>query len=160
MAGLGLAWANRVEPPLPPGTRVDALRVEKRARKLHVLRGGAVLKSYPIALGRSPVGPKEREGDRRTPEGAYRIDGRKADSAYHRALHISYPEPRDVARGRAGGHDPGGAIMIHGLRNGLGWLGRLHRSFDWTLGCIAVTNPEMDELWRIVPDGTPIELRP
>lgn len=88
------------------------------------------------------------------------MDYRKADSSFHRALHLSYPSAADRARAVAQGVDPGGLIMIHGLKNGLGWLGRLHRLFDWTDGCIAVTNPEIEQIWQSVPDGTPIELRP
>jgi len=105
---------------------------------------GKVLRTYPIALGGNPIGVKTREGDRKTPEGIYLIDGRNARSAYHLALHISYPSPADVERARRTGVNPGGDIMIHG----------------WTRGCIAVTNPEIEEIWAAVPDGTPIELRP
>lgn len=113
-----------------------------------------------VALGLQPVGAKRREGDRRTPEGRYRIDFRKAGSGYHRALHISYPSRDDRARAARDGASLGGAVMIHGLRNGFGWIGHAHRSFDWTHGCVALTNTELDELWRAVPDGTLIELRP
>lgn len=88
------------------------------------------------------------------------LDYRNARSSFHRSLHVSYPDSADVARARAAGVDPGGMIMVHGIRNGLGWLGRLHRALDWTDGCIAVTNREIEEIWRAVPDGTPIEIRP
>lgn len=155
-----LIWANHTVNPLPDGVRADRVVVEKSRRTLTLYAQGRPLKRYDIALGRSPLGPKRREGDGKTPEGRYRIDHRKADSGYYRALHVSYPSPADAAAARAAGVSAGGAIMIHGLRNGLGWVGRLHRVMDWTLGCIAVTNPQMDELWRAVPDGTPIEIRP
>jgi murein L,D-transpeptidase YafK len=134
--------------------------IEKSRRILTLYADGEPLKSYRISLGTNPVGAKQHEGDRRTPEGRYVIDYRKADSGYFRALHISYPGPDDLERARQSGESPGGDIMIHGLRNRLGWLGRLHRLVDWTQGCVAVTNREMAELWRVVPDGTPIEIRP
>jgi murein L,D-transpeptidase YafK len=153
-------YAHWPSPALPADTVADAVLVEKSARRLTLLRDGQPLKVYRVSLGRQPVGPKQREGDRRTPEGRYIIDRRNPASGYHRALHVSYPDADDVARARALGVPPGGDIMVHGIRNRLGWLGRLHRLADWTQGCIAVTNPEIRELWRAVPDGTPIEIRP
>jgi len=156
-----LAWAGRPDAPhLPSETRADMVVVDKRARTLTLFRGGEALRSYPVSLGGDPVGHKRREGDERTPEGRYVLDYRNPASAAHRSLHVSYPDSADVARARAEGVPPGGMIMVHGIVNGLGWLGRLHRLWDWTDGCIAVTNAEMDELWRAVPDGTPIEIRP
>ena len=121
---------------------------------------GRLLKSYRVSLGREPVGAKRQDGDHRTPEGRYSVDFRKADSRYYRALHISYPSKSDMAAAQARRAAPGGAVMIHGMRNGLGWLGKLHRFVDWTDGCVAVTDREMDEVWRAVPDGTPVELKP
>jgi murein L,D-transpeptidase YafK len=88
------------------------------------------------------------------------IDGHNPGSAFHRALHVSYPSAVDVARARSGGYDPGGEIMVHGIQNGLGWIGRAHRLVDWTTGCIAVADQEIEELYRIVPDGTRIEINP
>lgn len=146
--------------PLPPNVTADRVLVEKSARGLTLLRDGARLKTYRVALGHSPVGPKEQEGDQRTPEGLYLIDFHKADSDYHRALHISYPEQRDIDRAAASGVPPGCDIMIHGIRNGMGWIGAFHRRTDWTAGCVAVTDFEIEEIWRAVPDGTPIEIRP
>jgi murein L,D-transpeptidase YafK len=141
--------------------RVEKVLVEKGERRLQLLdASGAVLKSYTIALGGDPLGHKQREGDGRTPEGRYTIDRRNPQSAYHLSLHISYPDQDDTRRANERGEDPGGMIMIHGMRNGLGWLGFLHQYVDWTDGCIAVTNAEMDEIWRLVPNGTPIEIRP
>lgn len=113
-----------------------------------------------MALGSQLNLPKERQGDGRTPEGLYIIDGRNASSAFHRALHISYPNVADRARATAGGFAPGGDIMIHGIRNGLGWIGSLHRIFDWTKGCIAVTDGEIEEIWNAVPNGTVVEIKP
>lgn len=145
---------------LPAGTVVDRVVVEKSARKLLVFRRGTEVKSYRIALGGQPVGAKQQEGDLKTPEGSYAIDYRNAHSDYHLSLHISYPAPDEVRRAAIRGVSPGGDIMIHGLPNGMGWLGTKHRKRDWTAGCIAVTDEEIEELWGIIPDGTPIELRP
>lgn len=106
------------------------------------------------------AGPKRQEGDERTPEGLYRIDWRNPNSVAHLSLHISYPDAEDRARAGAAGVAPGGSIMIHGLPNGWGFLGALHRRLDWTDGCIGVTNAEMREIWALVPDGTPIRIAP
>jgi murein L,D-transpeptidase YafK len=157
---LALFCANHEWNPLSPDAKADRILVEKAARRLTLFRGSTALKSYRIALGRSPVGPKEREGDHRTPEGIYSIDRRKPDSAFHRALHISYPSPSDIAQATKRGVAPGGDIMIHGIRNGLGWIGAFHRIRNWTSGCIAVTDVQIEEIWRAVPNGTPIEIRP
>ena len=115
-----------------------------------LLRGEKVLRIYKVALGWAPVGAKEREGDGRTPEGRYTIDWRNPRSKFHLSLHISYPSEGDVERARAAGVDPGGEIMIHGLRDGV------VREGDWTQGCIAVRDEEMDEIWGLVGDGTPV----
>jgi murein L,D-transpeptidase YafK len=134
--------------------------VLKAPRRLLLLRGGRVLRDYPIALGPSPAGPKRHQGDGRTPEGRYRIDARVVESRFHRALRISYPNEADRAFARRAGVAPGGDVMIHGLPNGERWVGEEHRAFDWTNGCIAVTDDEMSEIWELVDDGTPIEIRP
>ena len=147
-------------PPSAAGPMADLVVVHKGARRLDLYRKGVLLKSYAVALGSHPVGPKWREGDGRTPEGVYRIDYRKADSAFHRALHISYPEPKDISAARRHGVRPGELVMIHGTRNGLTRYGRKLLPADWTDGCIAVTDPEIDEIWRTVPDGTEIILEP
>ena len=146
--------------PLVSNAVADRVLVEKAARRLTLLRGATPLKTYRVALGRAPVGPKEQEGDQRTPEGTYLINFHKADSDFHRALHLSYPNQRDIDQAAARGVSPGCDIMIHGIRNGLGWIGPFHRRTDWTAGCIAVTDFEIEEIWRAVPDGTPIEIRP
>jgi len=139
----------------------DKILVEKGARRLTLFSAGRKLKEYGIALGFSPVGPKEREGDGRTPEGLYTIDFHKPDSAFHRALHVSYPSAEDNARAAEADVSAGGDIMIHGLPNGLGASGgAAHRLRDWTAGCIAVTDPEIDEIYSSVNDGTPIEILP
>lgn len=159
----GAALAERVmrgsdAPPLPAGAKADRIVVRKSERTLTLYAGATALKTYPVAFGRGEPGPKRIEGDGKTPEGAYRISGRNPNSAYHLSLRVSYPEPRDVAAAQPLGAPPGGDIMIHGLKNGLGFIGALHRPFDWTHGCIAVTDGEMDEIWRAVPDGTVIEI--
>ena len=145
---------------LPPIGVADWILVEKKARRLTLFRESKPLKSYDIALGRQPDGPKRFQGDNKTPEGRYRIDFRKRNSDYHRALHISYPSAEDAAIAAKQKRPAGGDIMIHGLPKGMGSLERLHLLRDWTAGCIAVTNAEIEELWRAVPDGTPIEIRP
>lgn len=134
--------------------------VEKRARRLTLWLAGYPVREYRIALGRNPVGDKLRIGDGRTPEGLYFIDGRNADSDFHRALHISYPSEADVRSAREAGADAGGEILIHGLPEGAEWMGSEHARWDWTEGCIAVSNDEIDEIWRMVADGTPIEIVP
>src|SRR5262245_52634824 len=138
----------------------ERVLVLKRERRMLLLRAGEVLREYAIALGGDPVGPKQQRGDRRTPEGEYLLDWRNQDSAYHRAIHISYPNLEDELRAAELGVHPGGGIMIHGLPNGEGWVGAAHRGRDWTRGCIAVTDQEMDEIWELVDDCTPIEIRP
>ena len=132
----------------------------KKGRTLTLLLKGQVLKTYKVALGGTPVGPKTRQGDHKTPEGAYVLDRRNAASKFHRALHISYPSAQDRAQAAQQGLPPGGDVFVHGLPNGFGWLGKLHRMKDWTDGCIAVTDDEIEEIWRLVADGTPIEIRP
>jgi murein L,D-transpeptidase YafK len=146
--------------PLLQDAMADCVLVEKSARRLTLLRGDTPLKTYRIALGREPIGAKEFEGDQRTPEGVYTIDFHKSDSDYHLALHISYPEQRDVDRAAPHNRSAGSDIMIHGLRNGDGWIGAFHRQSDWTAGCIAVTDFEIEEIYQAVSDGTPIEIRP
>lgn len=146
--------------PLPEGVRADRIMVLKGERRLVLLKDGKPIKSYAVAVGWNPNGHKVREGDGKTPEGTYRIDFRNANSGFHRALHISYPNGKDRRTARQLGVSPGGAIMIHGIKNGSGWIGNLHRLTDWTNGCIAVTDQEIREIWRVVPNGTPIEIRP
>ena len=142
------------------GQKADSILILKTDHVLELLAGGKVIRTYKVALGRGGLAPKEREGDGRTPEGNYLIDMRNADSHYHGALHVSYPNAEDRKRAAKLGVSPGGAIMIHGLPNGMGWLGAAHRLYDWTLGCIAVTDAEIDEIWNLVPVGTPVEIRP
>lgn len=146
--------------PLPTGTTIDRIVVEKSARRLLIFRNANQIKTYRIALGVNPAGAKQQEGDMKTPEGIYRIDGRNPQSNFHLALHVSYPSNVDQARASAHGISAGYDIMIHGIRNGQGWIGAFHRWKDWTAGCIALTDEEIEELWRVTPDGTTIEIRP
>ena len=145
---------------LPVGTAIDRILVEKAERKLSIFRDGKRLKTYRIALGGNPIGAKEQEGDMKTPEGVYTIDYRNPKSDYHLALHLSYPSAEDSARAASRGVPAGFDIMIHGLPNGQGWIGAAHRQKDWTAGCIALTDEEIEELWRVTPDGTAVEIRP
>lgn len=140
--------------------RADRIVVFKAKRELTLYLANTPIKTYKVALGRSPIGAKRCEGDGRTPEGKYRIDSRNKNSHYHRALHVSYPNVTDIARARNLGCRPGGDIMIHGITNGFGWLGAGHRKVDWTIGCIAVTDEEIEEIWAAVPNGTTVEIRP
>lgn len=138
----------------------DKVLIEKKERRLTLLSNGEVIKTYKIALGGNPVGPKDRQGDNKTPEGLYIIESRNRNSGYYLSLRISYPNSEDKKRAKKLGVDPGGDIMIHGIKNGLSWVGSIHSKFDWTEGCIAVTDEEMDEIDRLVPNGTLVEIRP
>lgn len=146
------------EPPIK--IKADKIILIKEERKLYLMSNNQVLKTYKVALGGHPIGPKSQEGDGKTPEGLYVIDRHNPNSSFHLSLHVSYPSPDDLVAAQRAGVRPGGDIMIHGTRNGLGWLGSFHRLIDWTQGCIAVTNTEIEEIWALVPDGTPIEIRP
>lgn len=152
--------------PLHSGTKpsanvmADRILVLKSKRVMQLLHGDTVLKSYRIALGGTPVGRKEQQGDHKTPEGLYTVVGRNPRSQYHRALRVSYPNAEDRARAARRGVSPGGDIMIHGLPNGYGWVGRGHLAKDWTDGCVAVTDQEIEEIWTLVPDGILVEIRP
>jgi murein L,D-transpeptidase YafK len=154
---LGLLLASTCVNAQPHAHRII---VHKKARTMALMQAGQVLKTYKIALGAEPVGPKTRQGDHRTPEGVYMIDSRNAHSQFHRSLHISYPNAADKERARKLGVSPGGDIFIHGLPNGYGFIGAAHRARDWTDGCIAVTDQEIEEIWRLVDNDTPVEIRP
>lgn len=159
MASL-LVYLNWHQSPLPEGTLADQLLLEKSHRRLTLLHNQKILKQYSVALGNTPLGHKQQEGDERTPEGDYIVDWRNAGSQYHLALHISYPNKQDIEQARAKRVPPGGDIMIHGLRDGLGWIGKAHRVVDWTNGCVAVTNTEVVEIGKAVRNGTPIKIVP
>ncbi len=136
----------------------DYVLVKKSARMLYLLREGKTIRRYTIALGDNPTGHKRTRGDERTPEGIYIIDWRNPKSKYYKSLHISYPNRADRENADKNGVDPGGAIVIHGIPEG--WEPWDYLGIDWTDGCIGLENHLMDELWSLVPDGTPIEIRP
>lgn len=149
---VSIAWSAELH--------ADRVLVLKKERTLKLLNRGKVIKTYRVALGGEPIGAKTRQGDHRTPEGLYVLDHRNAHSQFHKAIHISYPSARDRSAAREHGVSPGGDVFLHGLPNGYGYIGAAHRLKDWTDGCIAVTNDEIEEIWLAVPDGTPIEIRP
>ena len=147
-------WAQR------PTGGIDRAVVYKQERRLALLSQGREIRSYKIALGREPVGAKVKQGDHRTPEGAYILDARNPGSHFYKAFHISYPNQKDIANAKKLKVSPGGDVMLHGLPKEYAWIGEAHRLRDWTDGCVAVTNEEMDEIWKLVRVGTPIEIKP
>jgi murein L,D-transpeptidase YafK len=146
-------------PKLDPTHKVDRIVVLKSAHTMTLYSAGQASKTYKVSLGRGHGSAKERQGDHETPEGKYLIDAKNVHSRFHLALHVSYPNAEDQARAKALALPTGGDIMIHGTEPKFAWLGRLQHDIDWTDGCIALTNPEMDEVWKAVPTGTPIEIR-
>lgn len=145
---------------LPSNSKIDSLIVYKSKRELLAFSKGKIVKVYKISLGGNPTGKKEFEGDKKTPEGTYFINGKNDKSGYYKNLGISYPNKQELEFAKSKSKSAGGDVKIHGLRNGLGIIGKFHRWFDWTLGCIAVTNDEMEELYNAVPTGTKIEIKP
>jgi lipoprotein-anchoring transpeptidase ErfK/SrfK len=154
----------RTSPAIAMDTRpkADRVVVDKSERKLFLMRNGKPFREFRISLGRAPEGPKLREGDNRTPEGVYTLDWRNPKSGFYKSMHISYPNDDDRLRAQKLGVSPGGNIMIHGEHYipSLSRIYRMARNKDWTEGCIAIHNEDMDELWVTVADGTPIEIRP
>jgi murein L,D-transpeptidase YafK len=151
---------GQAEDHLRSGVRVDKVLLRKKQHTLELLDHGKMLKKYKVALGSNPVGPTTQQGDHKTPEGIYILDHRNEHSQFYRSVHIFYPNSTDRARAQKLGVAPGSDIMTHGVPNGYGWIGSAHRAKDWTDGRVAVTNEEMDEIWRMVPDGTPVEITP
>lgn len=150
----GLCWSASQDP------IADSILVEKSKRKMYLIYSGNIYKQYDISLGDNPIGHKQQEGDERTPEGEYIIDYRNPKSSYHLSLHITYPKAKDVKSAKKRGVSPGGDIFIHGLPNGMGLMPFAFKGRDWTDGCIAVTNKEIEEIWRLVENGTPIKILP
>lgn len=138
----------------------DHIVIIKSSRTMTLMNHDKVLKSYRVALGGVPVGAKQKQGDHKTPEGEYLIDAKNPHSQYHLALHISYPNAQDRRHARKLGVNPGGDIMIHGLPPGYASLGSKHTQWDWTEGCIAVTDEEIEEVWNLVQVGTRVEIKP
>ncbi|MGX2947769.1 L,D-transpeptidase family protein [Frederiksenia canicola] len=143
-----------------PDVKIDRLVVFKAKRQMWAYQGEQLIKVYPIALGFNPIGHKQFEGDGKTPEGIYRINERNPNSGYHKNLGVSYPNEADKAYAASQGKSPGGLIKIHGLRNGTGAIGKMHLLKDWTHGCIAVTDEEVDELYQAVIHHAIIDIRP
>ena len=137
---------------------VDLVKVDKSDRKMYLLDGSKVVRTYDIALGANPYGHKIQEGDERTPEGVYILDYLKLDSAFYKAMHVSYPNKKDIENSNSLGVSPGGFIMVHGQKNELGWLSFIAQRFNWTNGCIALTNDQMDEFIALVRIGTKIQI--
>ncbi|WP_292663540.1 L,D-transpeptidase family protein [Nitratifractor sp.] len=160
MAAVDSAGESTVHIEKKPIPKAQKVLIDKSERTLYLIRNGKAYRHYHIALGKNPEGPKIKAHDRRTPEGNYTLDYKNPKSHYYRAIHVSYPGPKDRARAKKLGVDPGGAIMIHGQPNWWGWLSVIRQRFDWTAGCIAVSNGDMDEIWQAVDPGTPIEIRP
>jgi murein L,D-transpeptidase YafK len=159
-AAAGLGGASLAQQPgWPAQTIADQILVEKTARKMTLFSNGRPVRSYRIALGRGGVGAKQRQGDGKVPEGRYYITGRNPRSDYHLSLRIGYPTSAQAEDAARRGIDPGGDIMIHGLPNYRPGFGPRHRREDWTEGCIAVTNEEIEEIWQLVPDWSIIEIR-
>ena len=145
----------------PQSQYVDFVLVRKGERKLYLYSGDRAIKTYPVALGKQPVGQKLKEGDSRTPEGLYTLDWRNPTSNFFRSIHVSYPNVSQKRNAKEAGIDPGGEIMIHGQPSD--WAERIELTFankDWTEGCIAVENQHMLEIWDLVRDGTPIKIEP
>lgn len=145
---------------IPEGEKADSVVVFKGERKMILYSNGKELKTYGIVLGKNPDGRKQKEGDKKTPEGNYMLDSRNSNSRYHLAIHISYPNEEDRLNAENLGVSPGGDIMIHGLPNKMEFLEDYYLNTDWTDGCIAVTNDEIEEIWQAVEDGTPITIYP
>ena len=145
--------------PIEENIRIEKIIVTKHKRTLDLISNDTIIKTYKVSLGRVPKEKKEFEGDKKTPEGKYIIDNKSSKSNYHKNLSISYPNQKDIENANKYDKNAGGLIKIHGIRNGFGWIGRFHLLFDWTLGCIAVTNREIDELYELIEIGTPIEIK-
>lgn len=145
---------------LPQGAQVNKILVLKSKRELVALSGSQVLKIYKVALGKVPVGAKQFEGDNKTPEGIYYIYDKNPGSKYHKNLGVSYPNIRDIANAKKAGKPHGGNIKIHGLPDNMAFAGRLQSMMDWTAGCIAMNNDDIDELYAHTAPGTDIEIRP
>jgi murein L,D-transpeptidase YafK len=155
-----LAMLDSRAPEAKGNPEVGQVLVKKKQRRLYLLDGDEVVRSYRIGLGDNPSGHKLYEGDERTPEGEYTLDWRNPHSDFYKSIHISYPNERDRELASAWGLDPGGSIMIHGLPNDAEDMEFAYLGLDWTDGCIAVSNDEMDEIWQLVSDGTPIRILP
>jgi murein L,D-transpeptidase YafK len=145
---------------LPTDIQINKLVVYKSNGELLAYSNGQLVKTYKISIGRQPFGKKEFKGDEKTPEGIYQINNKNAKSDYHKNLGISYPNKADIKNAKRLGKQTGGDIKIHGIKNKMGFIGKFHRWFNWTQGCIAVTDDEIDELYNSVKIGTKIDIKP
>lgn len=140
--------------------KADLVVVRKSESRLYLEKDGKPFVSFRVSFGSQPKGHKQQEGDERTPEGRYVLDSKNTRSAFHKSIHISYPDAKAVASAKARGVNPGGLIMIHGQKNGFGWLAPVAQWFNWTDGCVGLSNRDMDAVWNAVDVGTPIEIYP
>lgn len=140
--------------------QIDKILVIKSHNKMILLSGKKEIKRYHVVFGGNPEGHKQKEGDEKTPEGEYILDYKKSDSSYYKSIHISYPNKKDKLSAKSLGTNPGGMIMIHGQKNGLGWLSPITQNFNWTNGCITLTNSDMEEVWQLIQEGTKIVILP
>ena len=140
--------------------KADAVLVIKSEKRLYLMNDGKSFASFPVTFGREPKGHKQERGDERTPEGNYVLDSKNTNSQFYKSIHVSYPSAQDRANAQRRGVDPGGDIMVHGQPNGWEWATRVVQLFSWTDGCIALSNPNLDQVWAAVDPGTPIEIRP
>lgn len=148
------------EKKIPDDVKIDKIIIYKSKRQLLVFSQNELIKTFTISIGGEPIGKKEFEGDNKTPEGSYYISDKNSNSGYHKNLSISYPNSVDIKNAKKYGKSTGGDIKIHGIKNGFGGIGKFHRWIDWTKGCIAITDEEIDELFKLVKIGTPIEINP
>jgi len=137
---------------------IDLVKVDKSASKMYLIENDKIIKEYHVAFGANPKGHKLQEGDEKTPEGTYTLDYKKEDSSFYRAMHVSYPNQLDLDNAEKRGVSAGGFIMVHGQCNKLGWLAGITQRFNWTNGCIALTNAEMDEFMSLIEVGTKIQI--
>jgi murein L,D-transpeptidase YafK len=140
--------------------KAELVVVVKNEGRLYLFRDGESFASFPVVFGSNPKGHKQQQGDGRTPEGEYILDYKNSNSSYYKSLHISYPNARDRENARKRGVNPGGDIVIHGQKNGWGRFSFIAQHFNWTRGCVALSNNDMDAVWEAVDAGTPIEIRP
>ena len=157
---IGFFAYSHADKPLDISVTIDKIVVEKGKRRMNLYYNDKLIKTYKISLGRNSKGDKEFEGDKKTPEGQYVINDKNPNSGYYKNLGISYPDRHDIEQAEKLGKTPGGQIKIHGLKNGLRWIGKAHLLMDWTAGCIALTNKEIDELCEVIKIGTPIDIKP
>lgn len=160
LVSFGLIFYFKPSKPLDRSVSIDKIVVTKHKHTLDLISNNQIVKSYKISIGRVSKGRKEFEGDNKTPEGFYFVNDKNANSDYHKNLGISYPNEMDIKHSKTIGKNPGGLIKIHGMKNGFGWIGRFNLLYDWTSGCIAITDNEIDELYENVNIGTLIEIKP